>query len=219
MDKDIKVMSIGGNCMDLAYTGDLRVKGPVDNIQFNQGLFSCVMLFQGSMLDYLNNNPYEKTPRTPTFEKDSDIEYRFKKYSIVHNNWESDHYKSQLADRLKIFNEYYNEFRTNKNLWFCYSLSQKDVSQLQEIKENFYKGLEFLRTLDILDRVVFVGNKRIGPPGKSSIFNYYSDDFYKIKDIHYIQLEGCKITDTVKPIVQADFKNNLEKIIKSQESR
>lgn len=216
MDNNIKVMSIGGNCMDLAYTGDLRVHGPVDNIQFNQGLYSCIPLFQNTMLEYLNNNPYEKIPRTPTFEKDSDIEYRFKKYSIVHNNWETEHYKSQLAARIEVFNNYYKEFRVNNNLWFCYSLSQKDVSQLQEIKDNFYRGLEFLKTLDILDRVVFVGNKRIGPPGKSSIFNYYSDDFYNVDGIHYIQLEGCKINDTMKPIVQADFKNKLEKIILSQ---
>ena len=62
--KNLKFMSIGSNCYGIAYMGEQRVRGPIDNVLALKGLSSSISLFEGTLEnEILNTTPkvYDKT--------------------------------------------------------------------------------------------------------------------------------------------------------------
>lgn len=193
-DKEInnlKFMSIGSNCYGMAYMGDQRVRGPIDNVLALKGLSSSISLFEGTLEnEILNTTPklYDKTNPSQ-----NDITFKYENFWIVHNDVRTKKFKEEFHKRIQNF----EDFRKNINLpenWFVYNLGQFDVkftngigkgNNTEEPTDYFLNGLEYFKMLNLLDKIIFVGNIHSEPRKDFAKFNSKI-----IKDLvpHYIDI-------------------------------
>lgn len=193
-DKEIdnlKFMSIGSNCYGMAYMGEQRVRGPIDNVLALKGLSSSISLFKGTLEnEILNTTPklYDKTNPSQ-----NDITFKYENFWIVHNDVRTKKFKEEFHKRVQNF----DEFRKNINLpenWFVYNLGQFDIKftdgigkgeNTEEPTDYFLNGLEYFKMLNLLDKIIFVGNIHSEPRKDFAKFNSKI-----IKDLvpHYINI-------------------------------
>lgn len=184
-------MSIGSNCYGMAYMGDQRVRGPIDNVLALKGLSSSISLFEGTLEnEILNTTPklYDKTNPSQ-----NDITFKYENFWIVHNDVRTKKFKEEFHKRIQNF----EDFRKNINLpenWFVYNLGQFDVkftngigkgNNTEEPTDYFLNGLEYFKMLNLLDKIIFVGNIHSEPRKDFAKFNSKI-----IKDLvpHYIDI-------------------------------
>ena len=159
---NLEFMSIGGNCASFAYLPEKRNKGPVDNFQANKGILSSAVLFNNILIPEIYFSKPIIKDRVPSFEGDSDKEYIFDNYSIVHANPYTEKYKAELERRMNSFNDFFINVKSKKNYYFTYSLDWYETSKYKgNVKDGFYEGIEMLKHLNILDKVIFVGTKNV----------------------------------------------------------
>ena len=162
--KNLKFMSIGSNCYGIAYMGEQRVRGPIDNVLALKGLSSSISLFERTLEnEILNTTPkvYDKTNPSQF-----DITFKYENFWIVHNDVRTKEFKEEFHKRIQNF----EEFRKNISLpdhWFVYNLGQFDVKFTDGIGKGnntevptdyFLNGLEYFKMLNLLDKIIFVGN-------------------------------------------------------------
>lgn len=198
-DKEIdnlKFMSIGSNCYGMAYMGDQRVRGPIDNVLALKGLSSSISLFK----DTLENEILNTTPKLydKTNPSQNDITFKYENFWIVHNDVRTKKFKEEFHKRVQNF----DEFRKNINLpenWFVYNLGQFDVKftdgigkgeNTEEPTDYFLNGLEYFKMLNLLDKIIFVGNIHSEPRKDFAKFNSKI-----IKDLvpHYINITDIQM--------------------------
>lgn len=170
-------MSIGSNCYGMAYMGDQRVRGPIDNVLALKGLSSSISLFEGTLKnEILNTTPklYDKTNPSQ-----NDITFKYENFWIVHNDVRTKGFKEEFLKRIQNF----EEFRKNINLpenWFVYNLGQFDIKftdgigkgeNTEEPTDYFLNGLEYFKMLNLLDKIIFVGNIHSEPRKDFAKFN------------------------------------------------
>lgn len=174
---NLKFMSIGSNCYGMAYMGDQRVRGPIDNVLALKGLSSSISLFEGTLKnEILNTTPklYDKTNPSQ-----NDITFKYENFWIVHNDVRTKGFKEEFLKRIQNF----EEFRKNINLpenWFVYNLGQFDIKftdgigkgeNTEEPTDYFLNGLEYFKMLNLLDKIIFVGNIHSEPRKDFAKFN------------------------------------------------
>lgn len=188
---NLKFMSIGSNCYGMAYMGEQRVKGPIDNVLALKGLSSSIFLFEGT----LENEILNTTPKlyNKTNPSQNDITFKYENFWIVHNDVRTKEFKEEFHKRIQNF----EDFRKNINLpenWFVYNLGQFDVkftdgigkgNNTEEPTDYFLNGLEYFKMLNLLDKIIFVGNIHSEPRKDFAKFNSKI-----IKDLvpHYIDI-------------------------------
>ena len=175
--ENLKFMSIGSNCYGMAYMGEQRVRGPIDNVLALKGLSSSISLFEGTLEnEILNTTPkvYDKTNPSQF-----DVTFKYENFWIVHNDVRTKEFKEEFHKRIQNF----EEFRKNINLpdhWFVYNLGQFDVKFTDGIgkgentehpTEFFLNGLKYITKLGILDKIIFVGNIHSEPRKNFAKFN------------------------------------------------
>ena len=138
-------MSIGSNCASYMILGNDRVRGPIDNFVL-KGLTSVKVLFDKSFLNFLNEKPIITERESPVIN-DSKYQYEYKEFYICHNNPLTDKFKQEIKKRYKRFIDYMND----KSKVFLYSLGDYDNSS------NIIEGIEYLKSINMLDRIIFIG--------------------------------------------------------------
>lgn len=99
--------------------------------------------------------------------------------TIVHNDVRTKKFNEEFHKRIQNF----EEFRKNINLpenWFVYNLGQFDVkftncigkgNNTEEPTDYFLNGLEYFKMLNLLDKIIFVGNIHSEPRKDFAKFN------------------------------------------------
>ena len=174
---NLKFMSIGSNCYGIAYMEEQRVRGPIDNVLALKGLSSSISLFERTLEnEILNTTPkvYDKTNPSQF-----DITFKYENFWIVHNDVRTKEFKEEFHRRIQNF----EEFRKNISLpdhWFVYNLGQFDVkftdgigkgNNTEEPTDYFLNGLEYFKMLNLLDKIIFVGNIHSEPRKDFAKFN------------------------------------------------
>ena len=175
--ENLKFMSIGSNCYGMAYMGEQRVRGPIDNVLALKGLSSSISLFERTLEnEILNTTPKVYNKTNPS---QFDITFKYENFWIVHNDVRTKEFKEEFHKRIQNF----EEFRKNINLpdhWFVYNLGQFDVKftdgigkgeNTEEPTEFFLNGLKYITKLGILDKIIFVGNTHSEPRKDFAKFN------------------------------------------------
>lgn len=175
--ENLKFMSIGSNCYGMAYMGEQRVRGPIDNVLALKGLSSSISLFEGTLEnEILNTTPkvYDKTNPSQF-----DVTFKYENFWIVHNDVRTKEFKEEFHRRIQNF----EKFRKNISLpdhWFVYNLGQFDVKftdgigkgeNTEKPTEFFLNGLEYFKMLNLLDKIIFVGNIHSEPRKNFAKFN------------------------------------------------
>lgn len=160
-----KFMSIGSNCYNIAFLGNYRVRGPIDNILSLKGLSSTVKLFDGTFEEEILNSP----PWNIEFKKNSKniLVYTYEDFQIIHNDPLTEKFKKKSKRRLQSLETFSKEVRTNPNFYFVYTLGIHDVKyesgepgkgkSTEELTHFFLEGLEALKNFIDLNKVIFVG--------------------------------------------------------------
>lgn len=208
--ENLKFMSIGSNCYGMAYMGEQRVRGPIDNVLALKGLSSSISLFEGTLEnEILNTTPkvYDKTNPSQF-----DVTFKYENFWIVHNDVRTKEFKEEFHRRIQNF----EEFRKNISLpdhWFVYNLGQFDVkftdgigkgNNTEEPTDYFLNGLEYFKMLNLLDKIIFVGNIHSEPRKDFAKFNSKI-----IKDLapYYVDITDIQMRHPEKNI--KEFKTAL----------
>lgn len=174
---NLKFMSIGSNCYGMAYMGDQRVRGPIDNVLALKGLSSSISLFEGTLEnEILNNIPklYDKTNPSQ-----NDITFKYENFWIVHNDVRTKKFNEEFHKRIQNFEDFCKNINLPEN-WFVYNLGQFDVKftdgigkgkNTEEPTDYFLNGLEYFKMLNLLDKIIFVGNIHSEPRKDFAKFN------------------------------------------------
>ena len=211
--KNLKFMSIGSNCYGMAYMGDQRVRGPIDNVLALKGLSSSISLFERTLEnEILNTTPKVYNKTNPS---QFDITFKYENFWIVHNDVRTKEFKEEFHKRLQNF----EDFRKNINLpdhWFIYNLGQFDIKFSDGIGKGtntevptdyFLNGLEYLRGLNLLDKTIFVGNVHSEPRNNFAKFN---SRIVKEMVPHYVNIIDIQMKKPNKNI--SDFRKFLIKL-------
>lgn len=175
--ENLKFMSIGSNCYGMAYMGEQRVRGPIDNVLATKGLTSAISLFNGTLEnEILNTIPKEYAKTNPS---QNDITFRYENFWVVHNDVRTDKFKEEFHKRIQNFNDFYKNIKLPE-YWFIYNLGQFDVKfsagvgrgENTEIPtEYFLSGLDYMKKLGLTNKIIFVGNLHSIPRTNFAKFN------------------------------------------------
>ena len=175
--ENLKFMSIGSNCYGMAYMGEQRVRGPIDNVLALKGLTSSISLFEGTLEnEILHTTPIECKKTNPS---QNDITFKYKNFWIVHNDVKTEKFKEEFHKRILNFTNFYKNINSPE-YWFIYNLGQFDVkfadgigrgTNTEEPTDFFIRGLEYIKNLNLLNKVIFVGNVHSIPRKNFAKFN------------------------------------------------
>lgn len=136
------LMCIGSLCEGHEFAKDLgiRVKGPVDNLA-GWGFSSIVDLFNGNFARTVQEKKFipiklDNEGRTNVVP----VGYQICNYTMIHNDLSKKETYKELAERVVIFEDYLIRSRTNENMYYLYTISDKDVnidiSEIQSVLNN-----------------------------------------------------------------------------------
>ena len=184
-----RFMSIGSNCASYMILGNDRVRGPIDNFVL-KGLMSVKSLFDKSFLKFLDEKPII-TERETTIINDSKYKYEYKDFYICHNNPLEKKYKQEIRKRYNKFIEYMND----KSKLFLYSIGDYDN------ENTITEGLNYLQSINMLDRVIFIGIHKRNLPHwtfSKNTLNREIIDKYQLKyiDIHTLSVNEHNDTNS-----------------------
>lgn len=174
------VMSIGGNCADLAFLGPgTRVPGPVDNWYAINGMKSIIGLFT-SFEDQLTKGWTRKERGW----------YYYKDYACPHLNVENPVVIEKILKRYATFLRFWSTVRSEPRFYFSYVLNPADVCKNGDKNVLTESTVDMLKNVDKyfpLHKLIVVGTPLIDL--KDGWFNNYIDDpppginYVNIKDI------------------------------------
>lgn len=202
--ENLKFMSIGGNCADIAYLGKDRLRGPVDNVVGRKGLLTIRNLFEDNLLNVIKETPWKLEPRKPDFPGDSEITYLLTDYRVVHNDPRTEKYQVEIEKRFNNFKSFYEELKNNPKYYFTYSLNYFDVSDTGVLSKNFFEGVNLLKSLGILDKVIFIGTTS----DKVAFWNFFPKE-HNIPGLNYIEIEHFSMKEP-EGIIHNQFLKKIE---------
>ena len=192
-------IAIGGCCLSVYVLGPQRIKGPVDN----------VLIFNKNALDLLLNNKYYsyikhhtplKTRKANIVPWEPEFNYEYTDFvRIVHNNVEDSKFKPELKKRVNIFNKFYNEFKSDKNKHFIFTIPYSMVDNGKLIDKKLEECIILLKEYNILNRTIFIGSKKSDKVNWKVWYNNYLDleslNYLSAKyNIKYLELNDVIIT-------------------------
>ena len=143
--ENLKFMSIGSNCYGMAYMGEQRVRGPIDNVLALKGLSSSISLFERTLEnEILNTTPKVYNKTNPS---QFDITFKYENFWIVHNDVRTKEFKEEFTDGIG------------------------KGENTEKPTEFFLNGLKYITKLGILDKIIFVGNIHSEPRKDFAKFN------------------------------------------------
>lgn len=205
---NLKFLSIGSNCAGIGFLGKARLRGPVDNVVVKNLGFK--KLFDNTLYEEITETQPQISSKFQSWENDSLLSYSFQSVDIIHNNPFEDSFKKELKKRLERFNNFYENIHNEEN-YFIYSLSNLDVDKWHNPTKYFSSVIQALTDLNILDKVIFVGTKRVCYGRRFWKF-YFNEAPKGIKYVtvfnNYFEYNGTE-ESTYQKICHEDF---LEKV-------
>lgn len=199
-----KFMCLGSNCYAIAYLGDKRVHGPVDNMLALKGFKSSISLLTSEFETEMFNSDYVESKGNTDFQ--NEIVYSYKNFQVVHNDVNTEKFKTELKKRINTFNDFIKNIHDDDN-WLIYNIGQFDVKftegnglgeNTEEPTELFLEGLEYFKSIGLLDKIIFIGNIHSTP--KRDFAKFHSNKikeivphYFDIKDIFFKQPEQNQI--------------------------
>ena len=213
--EDLKFMQLAGNCGCIGYLGKDRIKGPIDNVVTNGA--GCIKLliedkYYKAVIDWADKAIQLK--RTPNFEGDSLIAFKFKYVLICHNDPKTPEYKNELIKRCERFNNFLEKVKTDKNYYFTINLNENDVDRITHKLniEQIESTIKYLKDLGILNKVIFISTKH---ENTASWWNFYSKEFDTIVKkfaLKHILIENLDFTENT----HNQFIKKVKEILKDE---
>ena len=192
--------------------GDLRIKGPIDNMKANMGLKSCLSLFND--FEFFKSNllqnttiqkimsPYSDLTTEVELSKGIDKIYNSKYYTVFHNII-NDKFLIELEKRYNTFKHYTNSF--DQNVKFIYFINSND--SVEEIN----KVLKILKNFFIFPIIINNNSKKFRT-------RITKNDFYNINtnlklDFDCLEIETEQENKKVADICHLKFENDLSKLL------
>lgn len=158
--EDYKFMSIGGNCANIYLLGGQnRIKGPIDNVLIEK-VGAIQLLFENKYYNYVKNKPVKLTPKAPQGNDPLFSSAYFAGMTMPHNNPKTEKYLDGLKIRLETFNQFYTELKQPKNHnFFIFVLNNRTNYYNQKMLRGtlLVDILNYLKSLNLLDKVIFIG--------------------------------------------------------------
>ena len=174
---EYKFMQLAGNCACIGYLGPNRLRGPVDNVVTNGADF-LKLLLEGDYYTAVANwaDRAIQLDRIPNFDGDSKIAFKFKHVLICHNDPRSSKYQQELKLRCEQFNKFLDKVKTDSTYYFTINLNENDIDRITHKlnKQAVEKTLNYLKNINLLDKVIFIETKHQNP---KSWWNFYSSEF------------------------------------------
>lgn len=220
---ETKIISMGGGCFSNILlvklnhlTGlSIRVPGPIDNLRSVYGIDGSLHLFDKSLEQELlsENAEYREIKKAKGKQSydEVDIEFAFKNFVIVHNDYRTEKYKKGLKQRFENFYDFYEKSLNNDNYLYIYTLCQYDRKSLGHLYNIKHK----LEKLGILDKILFIGTavapvplegQKISNMGKWPDYNW--PEWQEVFGDRYIVLRNCDYYDTATKL----FLEKLQKL-------
>lgn len=210
--REYKYISLGGSCIAMPLLGDLRIKGPIDNMKANMGLESCLSLFND--FEFFKSNllqnttiqkimsPYSDLTTEVELSKGIDKIYNSKYYTVFHNII-NDKFLIELEKRYNTFKHYTNSF--DHNVKFIYFINSND--SVEEIN----KVLKILKNFFIFPIIINNNSKKFRT-------RITKNDFYNINtnlklDFDCLEIETEQENKKVADICHLKFENDLSKLL------
>lgn len=210
--REYKYISLGGSCIAMPLLGDLRIKGPIDNMKANMGLKSCLSLFND--FEFFKSNllqnttiqkimsPYSDLTTEVELSKGIDKIYNSKYYTVFHNII-NDKFLIELEKRYNTFKHYTNSF--DQNVKFIYFINSND--SVEEIN----KVLKILKNFFISPIIINNNSKKFRT-------RITKNDFYNINtnlklDFDCLEIETEQENKKVADICHLKFENDLSKLL------
>lgn len=205
---------IGGNCADIGFLGDNRIKGPVDNMIGINGLLSTKSLFEQTIISEFHQKPSVIKPWKKTVDTDPGKTHIYKNYQVVHNIPTEQKFLDNLEKRFNAFLTFYEQLKSESNLFFIYHINEYDMNKKKHIVyKNFYKGIEYLQKIGILDKLIIVQTKNIK---LNNTWNYNHPEITKFcnkKHIKNIIFEDNSLFDEDRNKVPTRFLKQINEYL------
>lgn len=162
-------MQLIGNCSDIGYLGDNRIKGPTDNV-LTKGNKTVEYLLDNTYLEHLKSDTPITFKRIPSFNGDLTVGYDYDFAQIIHNVPTEQKYIDELTKRIKTFNTFYFCLRRYDNFYFVACLNMYDIDNKTNllIDNHFENIIKYLKTRNILDKTLFVQTKTVNVKGTAN---------------------------------------------------
>lgn len=215
-NKNTKFMQLWGDCSGLGYLGDLRLRGPVDNV-YSVKPANIKLLLDNKYYEHIINTTPNEYPRKKSFAGDVGRTYDYGTVKIIHNIPTTDAYRKVLAERINAFNNFYENLKHNNNYYFTVNLNNEIVNP----ETNTFRNEEYLKEIisilaqyNILHKTIFVGLKQKIRKDTSNMFVKNFSQNYQY--LNYIEIEDNDVWDTTKTHLQfiTKVKNILDKVDK-----
>jgi len=216
--EDCKLMALGGNCASMYILGgDIRIRGPVDNVVIEK-VDVIKLLFENRYLEAIKkfNCTQIATPHPKINEPRFSSQFDFG-VTIIHNDPKTDHYYETLALRINTFNNFYKEIH-NPSHYFIFVLNQRTTYYgTKQLRGTLLIDiLEYLKKLNLINKVIFVGTNEANTVQDTWTYYNYSlnnNDLKQFKEkynIKYIELTELDLTtDEGKMKAHQQFKQQL----------
>lgn len=135
----MRIMSLGSNCADLAYLGEHRVKGPVDNFLVVNGLSDTLSLFS-DFDQQMKNGFLSSKHRQGSYRGDCRTKFTYKNWHVLHIYMDDESNVNKVLSRYEDFKEHLKHIN-EEGFFFSYSISFRDVFR-NKLKASFYVNLE-----------------------------------------------------------------------------
>lgn len=210
--REYKYISLGGSCIAMPLLGDLRIKGPIDNMKANMGFESCLSLF--SDFEYFKSNllrntiirkiklPYSDLTTEVELSKGIDKIYNSKYYTVIHNII-NDKFLIELEKRYNTFKHYTNSF--DPNVKFIYFINSNDsVKRINKV-------LGILKKFFILPIIINNNSKKFRTHITKS--DFYNIDTNLKLDFDCLEIETEQENKKVADICHLKFENDLSELL------
>ena len=200
--EDLKFMSIGGNCTNIYLLGwKNRIRGPIDNVLIEK-VGAIQLLFENKYYNYVKNKPVKLTPKAPQGNDPLFSSTYFAGMTMPHNNPKTEKYLEELKIRLETFNQFYTELKQPKSHnFFIFVLNNRTNYYNQKMLRGtlLVDILNFLKSLNLLDKVIFIGTTEdISLKLNWSYYNYSlnKDDLKKLQanyNLNYFEVNNLNL--------------------------
>ena len=231
-------IQLWGDCSGLGYLGELRTRGPVDNV-YSVSPKNIQLLLDNKYLDHIKNTIPKEYARRPSFTGDIGRTYDYSTVKIIHNNPLTPEYIKLLTERINTFNEFYKQLQVSNNYYFTVNLNHEIVDPKTNTFLNKQILLDIINILDkynVLNKTIFVGLKQVKRKDTSNMWvknfsfedlglkyiEIEDNDVWNVTDTHlqfidkFSKLADCTLTKTIDLVVPYVDSNdtNWQKLFK-----
>ena len=189
-------MQLWGDCSGLGYLGDLRFRGPVDNV-YSVSEKNIELLLNNQYFNYIRNTKPKIYDSKIWFDGDLGKTFEYETVKLLHNDPSDENYLASLQKRVDTFNTFYNNLKYKDNYFFTINFNKEIVNSSTNTFKNEKLLLAIIATLkkyNILHKTIFIG---LTQKYRKTTSNMHIKNFDSKKyGINYIEIWDNDVWDT-----------------------